>query len=75
MISVMLSSSFTAGVMSPTSDRPSLPTPDCGFFPAAARDGALSIRVGTLLPLERTALAHDRVDHGTYGRVLLAIPD
>jgi hypothetical protein len=73
MISVMLSSSFTAGVMSPTSDRPSLLTPDCGFFPASARDGALSIRVGTLLPLEREA--HDRVDHGTYGRVLLAIPD
>jgi NADPH2:quinone reductase len=42
---------------------------------AAARDGALSIRVETLLPLERAAQAHDRVDQGTRGRVLLAIPD
>lgn len=29
----------------------------------------------TLLPLERAAQAHDRVDQGTRGRVLLAIPD
>ena len=42
---------------------------------AAARDGALSISVETLLPLERAAQAHDRVDQGTRGRVLLAIPD
>jgi NADPH:quinone reductase len=42
---------------------------------AAARDGALSILVETLLPLERAAQAHDRVDQGTRGRVLLAIPD
>jgi NADPH2:quinone reductase len=42
---------------------------------AAARDGALSIAVGTPLPLEQTAEAHERVDAGTRDRVLLAIPD
>jgi len=42
---------------------------------AAARDGALSIAIGTPLPLERTADAHDRVDAGARDRVLLAVPD
>jgi NADPH2:quinone reductase len=42
---------------------------------AAARDGALSIPIGTPLPLERAAEAHDRVDAGTRDRVLLAVPD
>jgi NADPH:quinone reductase len=42
---------------------------------AAARDGALSIPIGTPLPLERAAEAHDRVDVGGRDRVLLAIPD
>jgi NADPH2:quinone reductase len=42
---------------------------------AAARDGALSIPIGTPLPLERAAEAHDRVDAGGRDRVLLAIPD
>jgi NADPH2:quinone reductase len=42
---------------------------------AAAGDGALSIPIGTPLPLERAAEAHDRVDAGTRDRVLLAIPD
>jgi NADPH:quinone reductase len=41
---------------------------------AAARDGALSIPIGTPLPLERAAEAHDRVDAGGRDRVLLAIP-
>ena len=41
---------------------------------AAAGDGALSIPIGTPLPLERAAEAHDRVDAGTRDRVLLAIP-
>jgi hypothetical protein len=31
--------------------------------------------IDTLLPLEQAALAHDRVDAGIRGRVLLAIPD
>ena len=42
---------------------------------AAARDGALAIPVGTPLPLERAAEAHDLVDTGTRERVVLAIPD
>jgi NADPH:quinone reductase len=42
---------------------------------AAARDGALSIPIGTPLPLERAAEAHDRVDAGGRDRVLLAIPN
>jgi NADPH:quinone reductase len=42
---------------------------------AAARDGALSISIGTALPLEKTAEAHDLVDAGHRGRVLLAIAD
>jgi NADPH2:quinone reductase len=42
---------------------------------AAARDGALSIPIGTPLPLERAAEAHDRVDAGGRDRVLLAILD
>jgi NADPH2:quinone reductase len=42
---------------------------------AAARDGALSVTVGTLLPLEQAAQAHDRVDQRVRGRVLLAVPD
>ena len=42
---------------------------------AAARDGALSIAVDATVPLEATAQAHDRVDTGRRGRVLVAIPD
>jgi NADPH:quinone reductase len=42
---------------------------------AAAQDGALSIQIGTALPLEQTAQAHDRVDTGTRARVLLAVRD
>ncbi len=42
---------------------------------SAAQDGALSIEVDTPLPLERVAEAHDRVDAGARGRVLLTIPD
>lgn len=41
----------------------------------AARDGALSIAVDAVLPLEQAAQAHDRVDAGARGRVLLEIPD
>jgi NADPH2:quinone reductase len=41
----------------------------------AARDGALAIAVGTPLPLQQAAQAHDRVDAGTRARVLLTIPD
>jgi len=56
-------------------------------FPAAARqqaaadltvaagEGALSVPIGALLPLEQAAHAHDRVDDGARGRILLAIPD
>jgi NADPH:quinone reductase len=40
----------------------------------AAREKALNIPVGTPLPLDRIAEAHDRVDSGTRERVLLAIP-
>jgi NADPH2:quinone reductase len=40
----------------------------------AARDGALSIPVDAVFPLEQAAQAHDRVDAGARGRVLLAIP-
>lgn len=42
---------------------------------AAARDGALSVTIAALLPLEQAAQAHDRVDQGARGRVLLTIPD
>jgi NADPH2:quinone reductase len=42
---------------------------------AAAEDGALSVRIGTVLPLEQAAQAHDRVDAGTRARVLLAVRD
>ena len=42
---------------------------------AAARDGALAVAIDALLPLEQAALAHDRVDAGSRGRVLPAIPD
>ncbi|HEY0933777.1 MAG TPA: NADPH:quinone reductase [Trebonia sp.] len=41
----------------------------------AARAGALAIPVGTALPLEQAATAHDLVDSGTHERVILAIPD
>jgi NADPH2:quinone reductase len=41
---------------------------------AAARDGALSIAIGTPLPIEHAAEAHDRVDAGARDRVLLMIP-
>jgi len=40
----------------------------------AAHDGALSIPIGSPLPLEQAAQAHERVDAGTHARVLLAIP-
>jgi NADPH:quinone reductase len=41
---------------------------------AAARDGALRCAIDEPLPLDRIAEAHDRLDAGTRGRVLLAIP-
>jgi NADPH2:quinone reductase len=41
---------------------------------AAAQQGALSIPVGERLPLDRIAEAHDLVDAGRAGRVLLTIP-
>src|SRR5207247_6358801 len=45
------------------------------YLTAAARAGALSVTVDALLPLEQAAQAHDRVDQGARGRVLLTIPD
>lgn len=42
---------------------------------AAAHQGALSISIGTPLPLEWTAEAHDLVDAGSRQRVLVAIGD
>jgi NADPH:quinone reductase len=42
---------------------------------AAAREGALSVSIGTPLPLGRTAEAHDLVDAGSRPRVLVAIAD
>jgi NADPH:quinone reductase len=42
---------------------------------AAAHEGALSISIGTALPLDRTAEAHDLVDAGSRQRVLVAIGD
>ncbi|GLY06634.1 NADPH:quinone reductase [Actinoplanes sp. NBRC 101535] len=41
---------------------------------AAAAAGALSIAIGTPIPLDRIAEAHDRVDAGTRDRVLLSLP-
>lgn len=41
----------------------------------AASTGALSIAVSDLLPLDRIADAHDRVDAGTRTRVVLQIPE
>jgi NADPH2:quinone reductase len=41
----------------------------------AATDGALSVAVADTMPLEATAQAHDRVDAGSRGRVLVAISD
>lgn len=41
----------------------------------AARDGALSVPVDAVMPLEEAAQAHDRVEAGARGRILLAIPD
>lgn len=40
----------------------------------AAAEGALAVTIDTVFPLERAAAAHDRVDAGSRGRVLLAIP-
>ena len=40
----------------------------------AARDGALHVTTDTLLPLEQTARAHDHVDEGSRGRVLITVP-
>ncbi|MFF1739184.1 NADPH:quinone reductase [Streptomyces mirabilis] len=41
---------------------------------SAAAVGALSVEVGDRYPLEDIAKAHDRVDEGGRGRVLLTIP-
>jgi NADPH2:quinone reductase len=41
---------------------------------AAARDKALAIRIDQPLPLDQIAAAHDHVDAGGSGRVLLAVP-
>lgn len=40
-----------------------------------ARDGALSVAVDSVFPLEQAAQGHNRIDAGARGRVLLAIPD
>jgi NADPH:quinone reductase len=40
---------------------------------AAAADGALSVAVDATMPLEATAHAHDRVDAGSRGRILVSI--
>ena len=40
----------------------------------AAYDGALSLAIGTPLPLDKIDEAHDRVDAGTRDRVVVAIP-
>jgi NADPH2:quinone reductase len=42
---------------------------------AAAREQALAIRIEPPLPLEQAAAAHDLVDAGARGRILLAVPD
>jgi NADPH2:quinone reductase len=42
---------------------------------AAARAGALPIRIGPPFPLSRIAEAHDRVDAGARERVLVSIPE
>src|SRR3954447_1784102 len=41
---------------------------------AAAQDGALQIPIADPLPLDRIAEAHNRIDAGTRGRLLLSIP-
>jgi NADPH2:quinone reductase len=41
---------------------------------AAARDGALQVRIDEPLPLDRIAEAHDRVDARNRARVVLSIP-
>ncbi|MFF4347299.1 NADPH:quinone reductase [Streptomyces sp. NPDC001530] len=41
---------------------------------AAAAAGALSVDIGTRFPLDQIARAHDRVDAGGHGRVLVTIP-
>ena len=42
---------------------------------ATAAAGALSVRVGAAFPLTEIAAAHDRVDAGGGGRVLVRMPD
>ncbi|WP_112133406.1 NADPH:quinone reductase [Glycomyces dulcitolivorans] len=42
---------------------------------AAAADGALTVALGEAYPLEQIAAAHDQVDAGSRGRVLVALPD
>jgi NADPH:quinone reductase len=42
---------------------------------AAAAAGALSVRVGAVFSLTEIAAAHDRVDAGGGGRVLVRVPD
>ena len=41
---------------------------------AAAAVGALTVEIGDRYPLEEIAKAHDRVDAGSRGRVLVALP-
>lgn len=41
---------------------------------AAAAVGALTVEVGDVYPLEKIAQAHDRVDAGGRGRVLVSVP-
>jgi len=45
-----------------------------GDLTAAAADGALTVRIGHRYPLEEIAQAHDRVDAGGGGRVLVTLP-
>jgi NADPH2:quinone reductase len=41
----------------------------------AGRDGALAIKIGSPLPLDKVAEAHERVDRGSRERVLVDLGD
>jgi NADPH2:quinone reductase len=58
----MLSNNITIRLLGSDDDPPAAKQQAVAELNAAALDGALSIAIGTPLPLERVAQAHDRVD-------------
>src|SRR3954462_13470462 len=70
----MLSANLTLRLLGSDDFPPAAKQQAAADLTTAARARALSIPIGEPLPLDQIAAAHDGVDAGSNGRVLLALP-